>query len=66
MNAMLLLASAVFLIGLQPARGVGGGPVRVTIEAHDANTAKRLATAKYGPMYKVYDVRRINERQKRD
>lgn len=59
-----LLAAALFLVALQPAPGVGGGPVRVEIEAHDANTAKRLATAKYSPMYRVYDVRRINKKPK--
>ena len=60
MPSMILIAvAAQFLVAIQPARGVGGGPIRVKIEAHDANTAKRLARAQYGPTYRVYDVRRV-------
>lgn len=59
-----MVAAALFLVALQPAPGVGGGTVRVEIEAHDANTAKRLATAKYAPMYKVLEARRINKKPK--
>lgn len=60
-----MVTAASFLVLLQPERGVDGGPVRVTIEAHDANTAKRLARAKYAPMYKVVEARRINGKPKR-
>lgn len=56
-----MVTAALFLVLLQPERGVDGGPVRVTIEAHDANTAKRLAKAKYGPSYKVVEARYIGK-----
>lgn len=55
---MIFLAlAAQFLVGLHPLQG-GTGPIRVTIEAHDANTAKTLAQAQYKG-FRVYDVRRI-------
>lgn len=54
---IFLLVAAQFLVAIQPLHG-GTGPVRVTIEAHDANTAKMLAQAQYRG-YRVYDVRRI-------
>lgn len=61
MNILALIA-AHFLVTLSPHPGVNGGPVRVTIEAHDGNTARRLAQAQYGRSYRVTDVRRINRR----
>lgn len=58
MNKLLLLIGAMFLVTLQPVKDTPGGPVRVKIEAHDANTARRLATAQYTPAYRVSNVQR--------
>lgn len=63
MNLLLLVGTA-FIVTLQPEPGTGGGPVRVEIEAHDSNTAKRLARAKYEPSYRVINVARARVQKK--
>jgi hypothetical protein len=59
---MMLLAAALklFLVTLQPNPGVPGGPQKVTVEARDANSAKLLAKAQYGSMYRVSNVAPTN------
>jgi hypothetical protein len=53
-----LIFAAMFLVTLQPQHGTPGGPVRVKVEAHDANIARTLARAQYEPAYRVTNVQR--------
>jgi hypothetical protein len=57
-----LAAAATFLVTLQPLTGVGGGPQRIEVKAHDSNAARKLVEAQYKGAYRISDVRRINLR----
>lgn len=57
---MSIALAAQFAVTLQPLTGVGGGPVHITVEAHDSDQARRQLQAQYRDRYRISDVRRIN------